>query len=120
MLNGFIFLLLCLFIGERFVDITGILIPPPVVGMLILLLFLTVRKKSFASLDNVTAVLLKYLSLLFIPLAMGVITQKELISHELLPILISLFFGTLIAIAISAKLFDYLIERKLRKENNVH
>lgn len=116
MLNGFIFLLFCLFIGEVVVKGLNILVPASVAGMLILLLFLSIRKKSFASLDNVTTSLLKYLSLLFIPAAMGVITQKEIIEHELFAIVISLFFGTLIAMVISAKLFDYLIDRKIKKE----
>ncbi len=118
MLNGFLFLLFCLFLGEVLVNALNILVPAPVAGMLILLLFLSIRKKSFASLDKVTASLLKYLSLLFIPVAMGVITQKEIIEQELFAIVISLFLGTLIAMAMSAKLFDYLIDRKIKKESH--
>jgi holin-like protein len=112
MLKGIFVLLLCLFLGEGLVKVVGILIPGPVIGMLLLLLFLIVNKGSFEELDNVATTLLKYFALLFIPAAMGIITQKEVILNNLSTIIVSLFFGTLLAIGIAAKLFDFFVKKE--------
>ncbi len=112
MLKGFAVLLICLFLGEIVVNIFEILIPAPVIGMLLLLLFLIINKGSFEELDNVATTLLKYFALLFIPAAMGIITQKDVIVNNLSTIAVSLFFGTLLAIGITAKLFDYFVKKE--------
>lgn len=96
----------------RFFDL---IVPGPVIGMVLLLFFLIIKKSSFQSLDNAAFLHLRYLPLLFIPAAMGIITQVDTISKEFWAIVISLFFGTLIALAFSAKLIDIMTTRKEKK-----
>ncbi|PLY07221.1 MAG: CidA/LrgA family protein [Arcobacter sp.] len=115
MLKGIITLLIFQFIGECFVRFFELIVPGPVIGMVLLLLFLIIRNKSFESLDNAVFLHLRYLPLLFIPAAMGIITQADTISKEFWAIIISLFVGTLIALAFSAKFIDILT---IRKEKN--
>lgn len=115
MLKGIITLLIFQFLGECFVKLFELIVPGPVVGMVLLLLFLIIRNKSFISLDNAVFLHLKYLPLLFIPAAMGIITQADTISKEFWAIIISLFFGTLIALAFSAKFIDILTIKKEEK-----
>jgi putative effector of murein hydrolase LrgA (UPF0299 family) len=114
MLKGIITLLVFQFIGESISILFSLLVPGPVIGMVLLLIFLILRKSSFKSLDNTVGTLLRYLPLLFIPAAMGIITQIDLIAKEFWAIFIALIFGTLIALAFSAKLMDYLT---LKQEN---
>jgi len=116
MLKGIITLLIFQFVGECFVKLFGLIVPGPVVGMVLLLLFLMIRNKSFVSLDNAVFLHLKYLPLLFIPAAMGIITQVDTISKEFWAIIISLFVGTVIALAFSAKFIDLLTIRKENKK----
>ena len=116
MLKGIITLLIFQFLGECFVRFFELIVPGPVVGMVLLLLFLIIRNKSFESLDHAVFLHLRYLPLLFIPAAMGIITQADTISKEFWAILISLFFGTLIALAFSAKFIDILTIKKELKE----
>lgn len=120
MLKGIIVLLIFQFLGECFVRFFELIVPGPVIGMILLLLFLIIRNRSFESLDNAVFLHLRYMPLLFIPAAMGIITQVDVISEEFWAIIISLFFGTLIALAFSAKFIDILSIRKeqsiLRKE----
>lgn len=115
MLKGLITLLTFQFLGECIVKLFSLIVPGPVIGMVLMLIFLILRKKSFESLDNAVFLHLKYLPMMFIPAAMGIITQTETISKELWAIVISLFFGTLIALAFSAKLMDILTIRKEKK-----
>lgn len=112
MLKGIFVLLLCQMLGEFLVRVFGVMIPGPVIGMLLLLLFLVINKGSFEELDSVATTLLKYFALFFIPASMGIITQKEVILNNLSTIVVSLFIGTLLAIGIAAKLFDFFVKKE--------
>ena len=115
MLKGIITLLIFQFLGECVVKLLELIVPGPVIGMVFMLIFLMVRKKSFESLDTAVFLHLRYLPMLFIPAAMGIITQVDTLSKEFWAIIISLFFGTLLALAFSAKFIDVLSDKK-----NVH
>lgn len=111
MLKGIIVLLVFQFFGECISKFFELLVPGPVIGMILLLVFLMIRKSSFASLDNAVFLHLRYLPMLFIPAAMGIITQIDIITKEFWAILISLLLGTIIALIFSAKLMDYLTSK---------
>lgn len=116
MLKGIIVLLVFQFLGECVAKLFELLVPGPVIGMVLLLIFLMIRKSSFESLDNAVFIHLRYLPLLFIPAAMGIITQADVISKEFWAITISLLVGTIIALAFTAKLMDYLTIRQENKK----
>ncbi|BAK72183.1 CidA/LrgA family protein [Arcobacter sp. L] len=116
MLKGIIVLLVFQFLGECIAKFFELLVPGPVIGMVLLLFFLLIRKGSFISLDNAVALHLRYLPLLFIPAAMGIITQIDIITKEFWAIFIALFFGTLIALVFAAKFMDFLTSRVNKNE----
>ena len=116
MLKGIIVLLLFQFIGECIAKFFVLLVPGPVIGMVLLLVFLLIKKGSFTSLDNAVALHLRYLPLLFIPAAMGIITQLDIISKEFWAIAIALFIGTLIALVFAAKFMDFLTSKVEKNE----
>lgn len=116
MLKGIITLLVFQFLGESISKLFELLVPGPVIGMVLLVIFLVIKKSSFESLDNAVALHLRYLPLLFIPAAMGIITQSDILSKEFLAISVSLFLGTIVALAFSAKLMDYLTIKQESKK----
>lgn len=116
MLKGIIVLLFCQFLGECITKYFELLVPGPVIGMILLLIFLLIRKSSFHSLDNAVALHLRYLPLLFIPAAMGIITQIDIITREFWAITIALFVGTLVALVFAAKFMDYLTNKVEKNE----
>ena len=118
MLQGILTLLLFQFFGECFVKLFALKIPGPIIGMVLLLLFLLLRKSSFPALDVSVSWLLRYLPLFIIPAASGIITQIDTISNEAFAILSSLIVGTFLALAFSAKLIDVLISRKEQKHES--
>jgi putative effector of murein hydrolase LrgA (UPF0299 family) len=115
MLKGIIVLLVFQFFGECISKFFELLVPGPVIGMILLLIFLIIRKSSFPSLDTAVFLHLRYLPMLFIPAAMGIITQIDVITKEFWAIFISLFLGTTIALIFSAKLMDYLTSKTEKK-----
>lgn len=115
MLKGIITLLVCQFLGECLAKLFDLLVPGPVIGMVLLLIFLIIKKGSFKSLNEAVSMHLRYLPLLFIPAAMGIITQVDVISKEFWAIFIALVFGTIIALAFSAKFMDYLTDKMEKK-----
>lgn len=118
MLKGFILLLACQFIGEAITKLFDLLVPGSVLGMLLLLAFLLIKRGSFSSLDSAVALHLKYLPLLFIPAAMGIITQVDIITKEFWAIFMALFFGTLIALVFAAKFMDFLTDKTKKEDKN--
>lgn len=112
LLSGLTLLLTFQFLGECINKLFELIIPGPIIGMVLLLCFLLLRRQSYESLDTSVLWLLRYLPLLIIPAAAGITTQIDTISKELWPIVISLSVGTFLALALSAKVMDVLITRK--------
>lgn len=112
MLKGLILLFVFVFLGECLVRFFSLIIPAPVIGMGLLFIFLVVKGGSFESLDSAVSTHLRYLPLLFIPVAMGIITQFEIIKDQIWIIAGVLIFTTIISLIVSAKLMDYLISKK--------
>ena len=115
MLHGILILLVFQFVGECLSKVFELKIPGQIIGMVLLLLFLILRKRSFHALDASVFWLLRYLPLFMIPAAAGIITQFDTIASESLALIASLGIGTLLALAFSAKLIDVLISRKESK-----
>ena len=102
MLSFFIVLLVCQLTGQVLVVFTGIPLPGPVLGMLLLFIGLLLRGGIPEGLNKMADGLLSHLSLLFVPAGVGVIAHAQLIGTELLPIAISLFLSTFITIVVTA------------------
>ena len=100
-LRGITWLLLLQSIGELLTRALHLPLPGPVVGMLLLLLAL--RWQSVQ--DSVGAVaefLLSHLSLLFVPVGVGVMTQRHVITQYGLRIGVVIVLSTWISLAVSA------------------
>ncbi|MDP3969003.1 MAG: CidA/LrgA family protein [Nocardioides sp.] len=75
MLPGLVVLLLCQFAGELAVRLTGVPLPGPVAGMLLLVVVLAVRRPApDAPVLQAADGLLAHLQLLFVPAGVGVVT----------------------------------------------
>jgi holin-like protein len=108
MLFFFIILLSCQLAGEVIVIATGLPLPGPVVGMALLLTGLLLRGRIPTGLDRMGDALLSHLSLLFVPAGVGVMLHAELLGAELLPIAASVVLSTLLTIAVTALLMQWL------------
>jgi len=100
-LKGLAWLLLCQSAGEALARVGGLTLPGPVLGLLILLLALNwplVRTPVGAAAD----MLLAHLSLLFVPVGVGVMTHVGLISQYGLRMLVVVVLSTALGLAVTA------------------
>ncbi len=102
MFKYFALLLFCQLIGEVLVRLTGLPIPAPVWGMILLFIGLVIHGRIPSDLEDVARALLGHLSFLFIPAGVGVILYLDLIGAQWLPIIAALIGGTIITIGVTA------------------
>jgi holin-like protein len=110
MLGAFTLLLVYQLIGELLVYLTGLPVPGPVVGMLLLFVSLVARGAAPQWLRDTCQGLLAHLSLLFVPAGVGVLLHFQRLGAEWLPIAVALVASTVITIAVTA-----LVMRALQK-----
>lgn len=113
-LHGFAWLLALQAIGELLVRGLNLTVPGPVVGMALLLVALrwpSVRDSVAGCADF----LLSHLSLLFVPIGVGVMTHLSVMSDYGLRIAVVLVLSTWLGLAVTA-----LVQRWLQKPPNSH
>lgn len=108
MLIAVLVLLGCQAAGELFVAVTGIPVPGPVVGMVLLFFGLVVHGRIPDPLERLTHGLLSHLSLLFVPAGVGIIASFDVIGPALVPIAIAVTLGTLVTLVVTGRLAQAL------------
>jgi holin-like protein len=111
-------------LGEFLKKFFEMRIPGPVIGLILLLvtlIFLKKFKKTAivnlkADVINTSNYILSYLSLLFVPIGVGVVMHLSYLENNLFRVLIIVFISTLLTIAGTAFLMEK-INRKLIKND---
>ncbi len=116
MLAGLTWLLIYQCIGEILVRWTGLPVPGPVVGMVLLFVTLLAKQAAPASLQTAASGLLSHLSLLFVPAGVGVMLHFHRVASEWLPIVVSLVVSTVLAMAVTALVMRHLLARQDRRD----
>ncbi len=110
LLTGLAWLLLCQSAGELLARLFGLPLPGPVLGMLLLLIGLRwplVR----TPVGLVADALLAHLSLLFVPVGVGVMTHLGLLSQYGLRMLVAIVLSTWVGLAVTAVVLRMLLRR---------
>lgn len=103
MIVGLLLILACQLAGEAVVAVTGLPVPGPVVGMLLFLLVLALRRPAPDAPESRAAeALLTHLSMLYVPAGVGVITLLALLRAEWLATVGGLVLGWLAALLAAA------------------
>ena len=102
MLAALTVLLVYQLIGEVVVQLLGLPVPGPVVGMLLLFVTLLLRGTAPEWLRTTSNGLLGHLSLLFVPAGVGVMQHFQRLGAEWLPIAVALVASTIITIGVTA------------------
>jgi len=105
MIVAFSLFVLCQLIGEVIVRLAGISVPGPVVGIILLVCWLSWRGRVPADVQQTSSGLLTHLSLLFIPAGTGVMVHMHKLRMEWLPILGALLIGTLLTLIVTVLVF---------------
>jgi holin-like protein len=100
-LQGLALLLLLQAAGEAIAHASGLPFPGPVIGMVLLLVTVQWRPLR-AAVQAAADVLLAHLSLLFVPVGVGVITHLDLVSQYGFRLLAVIVLSTWIGLAVTA------------------
>jgi holin-like protein len=115
-LRGFFVILLFQLIGEVIQKFFALVIPGPVIGLIFLLFtliylrrvkvkkILNIKKDVMSTATAITS----YLSLLFVPIGVGVVMHISYLEKNLYQVLGVVVIGTMLTVGITAKLMEYL------------
>ena len=113
MLKAAFLILLLQLIGEFLQKYFVLNIPGPVIGLILLLGLLSLHNPRYKLLNDLhhqiiqtSESLLGYLSLLFVPIGVGVVMHLKLVEGQLLGALAVIIFGTLTTMMFTAVLFQ--------------
>lgn len=110
MLNYLTFIFCCQLAGEFLIGATGLPVPGPVIGMVLLFLFLLLKGHIPKDLSSVADGLLNHLALLFVPAGVGIMLHFKLLGEDIFAISIALLFSTILTVIVTA-----LLMRRLSK-----
>ena len=92
------------------------MLPGPIIGLVLLFGYLLLRGEVSEPLREASATLLKYLPLLLVPPAVGVMAYVTPIKAHLWAVVGTLLLSLLISLLFAGVLMQKLIERKQRRE----
>lgn len=104
MIHGLALLLVFQSLGEVAVRATGTVVPGPVVGMVLLFVFLVVRKNPPESLTQAADGLLSHLAIFYIPAAVGVMLYAKPLAEQGMAWIAAILVSTLGAMLLPALL----------------
>lgn len=93
-------------IGETLTRTLGLIVPGPVLGMALLLLFFVAAPKAAAAIQPTAQGLLSHLSLLFVPAGVGIVGHLDRMGSDGPAILLALLVSTALSIVVGALVFS--------------
>lgn len=121
MIAGLTWLLLCQVLGELLVRTTGLPVPGPVAGMVLLFVFLQLRRPpDSAGVLRAGDVLLKHLQLLFVPAGVGVVVYLATLRDNALPLAVGLLGSWLLGLVTVGLLVQALARLRGQHSHHAH
>lgn len=114
--RSFMILFICLWIGNFISSILPIVIPGSIIGLLILFFLLTFQLIPSRWVRNGCNLFMRYMTILFIPAAMGIMDNYIYLIHSWVPILISSIVSTFVVMIFVGWLTQRLLTRSVNKD----
>jgi holin-like protein len=108
MIDGLVRILLFQGVGEVVAHFVFPLVPGPVIGLVLLLAFLVWRGGVSDGVELVSSAFMRYLGVLFVPAAVGVVIYWPHLQRQALAIAVALIVSVIATIAVSALLAKWL------------
>ena len=121
MLRGLLTLLLFQGIGEAAAYFSGIPIPGPVIGMVLLFLALQLSSRGLPmGLGEASHFMIRWLSLMFVPACVGFFFLATMETSQWLAVTGAIIFSTLATMMLTALLMKYLLTKQQKKSVTHH
>jgi putative effector of murein hydrolase LrgA (UPF0299 family) len=118
LINAITLLLIYQLAGEVSVRLLGLPVPGPVVGMVMLFITLMMRSQVAKAVEPASNALLGHLSLLFVPAGVGLIVHFNRLGNEWLSISVTLLLSTIITMAVTALVMQWVTRLTARRAPN--
>jgi holin-like protein len=115
LLDGLIYLVLFQMLGTGFSVLWLPMIPGPIIGLVLFLVYLCVRGKVPESVNTTATALITYLPLLLVPPAVSIMAYFHLLERQLWLLLATLVLSLIPAIVVTGWLMQVLVRRMERK-----
>ena len=116
MLAALTTLLLFQLVGEVLTRSLALPVPGPVIGMVLLFVFLVLKEGPGKELQQTAQSLLQHLSLLFVPAGVGVMLHVQRVANEWLPIVASLIVSTFAGMTVTVLVLHVMTRQRGAKE----
>jgi holin-like protein len=111
MLKGLMILLSFQVLGEAIKAYTGIILPGPIIGMLLLFIGLCLWRGVPSFLNQSSQTLIQYLALMFLPPSVGLFFLGERFDDQWPAIISAMIIGTFLSLVFSALLMKWLMRK---------
>jgi len=115
MLRAFAILLLFQCLGEGLSYALNLPVPGPVIGMVLLFVFLVLRPTAVDAIESTAFELLRHLSLLFVPAGVGIMALAGTIRGEWLALTVAVVVSTMLTIVVTAVVTRALLNWQHRR-----
>lgn len=112
LIRGLLILLLCQLAGTVIATAAYLPVPGPVLGLVMLLVYLLKTGGPSAHLRDASQGLLKYLGLLFVPAGVGVVNELPVLRQNALAIAVAIPVSTLLGLVITGMLMQWFVNRR--------
>ena len=116
--RGLIILTLCLWAGIIVSAILPIMIPGSIIGLLILFFLLAFQLIPTCWIKNSCNLFMRYMTILFIPAAMGIMDNYSLLLANWIPIIFASVSGSIIVLYLTAYLTEHLHKPVTKTSDN--
>ena len=112
MIAGLVQILFFQGLGELLSKVLIPLLPGPVIGLMLMLAWLAIRKKVPENVDVVASTLVQHLGLLFIPAAVGVVMFGPQLKSQAVAVVTALVVSVALTIAVPALVLRFMAPEK--------
>ena len=117
MLTAMAIVLFCQLFGEACAQASGLPVPGPVIGLVLLFIGLLLRDRiaprakplAKTPLGRLAAILIGNLTIMFIPASAGIIQQGEVLRHYGLALAVAVVLSTMISLAVTGAVFSMMV-----------
>jgi putative effector of murein hydrolase LrgA (UPF0299 family) len=118
LLRGLSWLVLCQLLGTGLNALFLPMLPGPIIGLVLLFAFLLLRGEVDEPLQLAASSLLKYLPLLLVPPAVGVMAYAEAIAADFWAVIGALLLSLVLSVMFAGWMMQRLIERQQRRRED--
>lgn len=115
-LTGLLIVFGCLFVGQVIIAITGLPLPPSIIGLLLLFTLLSLKKVSLERVQPIAKTMLDYLAFMIVPACISIMQYLDVIKADAMPLIVGTTLSTILVLLVTAKTHQ-IVRQKISKNN---